>query len=553
MKILLLFLCITLLPIYGASGKRVESISYSFSLQEMDHQQLLVECTFQGNENGETQLILPYQWANQFELYKNIDGLKASQHLIENTEDPHIKVVHHHPHELITICYGIELLSNNINHENYYRPIGGASYFYAIGSGMFVLPALNDSKKEITLEWNGIPNEWKIANSFGQEEKTQTIMSSFEDLQAAVFMAGDFQIIECNPGAYPIYIAMRGEWPFSGDELTTLVEKIFLSQRNFWNDHEFPYFLVSVVPIDTKNSTGGTALKNAFSLFLGDNNFPKDDYLKHLAWLISHEHFHTWNGYKIRSSEPEGSMYWFSEGFTEYYAVKLNRQSGIMSERDYVDHMNGILRDYFASPVHHIPNETIVKNFWFDFPTAKLPYDRGFTLALYLDAKIQSKQEGRSLDHFMHDLFAITYQKERQFSFDDFLTLAATYLDDEDLDPLKRSIIEGETISLIEEALGSEYHLAWEEYVGFNLQESLTDGIIKGVQYGSISFQAGLLNGLKLLEFNQSRTLITLLLLNEKTAEQTTISYDLKETRNIPRYTRSINLVQNVSDITGVR
>ena len=401
---------------------------------------------------------------------------------------------------------------------------------------MFVIPAEQDSKMAITLKWNDIPKDWKIANSFGQEQVLQEIVVFPNDLHSGAFLAGDFQIIECNPGTNPVYIAIRGKWPFSADEFTALVEQIFISQRDFWNDHKFPYYLVSVVPIDAKNSTGGTALRDAFSLFLGDNNFSKDDYLKHLGWLISHEHFHTWNGHKIRSSEPEGSMYWFSEGFTEYYAVKLNRKSGIMSQKEYIDHVNAILMDYFSSPVHNASNETITKNFWTDPATGKLPYDRGFVLALYLDTKIQLNPEGLSLDNFMYDLFELTNQKDIGFSSDDLLNLVANYIDQQDLHSLKKFVIEGDSIPVFHHAMGSDYHLAWEDYIGFNLQESLAQGIIKGVKHGSISFQAGLANGLKLFQFNRNGTVVTLTVLDEKTSVEKTISYDLKESKQIPQY-----------------
>jgi predicted metalloprotease with PDZ domain len=529
-------LLIVFLPAFSFSSEPSKAITYSFSFKEISNNKLLVKCTFQGSRTGITELILPYQWANQLELYKNIDKLNCVEHTIENTDQSHIKIIHHNANELITINYVIQLLSENINHENYYRPIGDHSYFYAIGHGMFVIPSAQDSKMTITLKWNDIPKDWKVANSFGQEQVLQEIIGFPNDLQSGAFLAGDFQIIKCSPGTNPVYVAIRGNWPFSADELTALVEQIFISQRNFWNDHEFPYYLVSVVPIDAKNSTGGTALRDTFSLFLGDNNFSKDDYLKHLGCLISHEHFHTWNGHKIRSSEPEGSMYWFSEGFTEYYAVKLNRKSGIMSQKEYVDHVNDILMHYFSSPVHNASNETIVKNFWTDPATEKLPYDRGFALALYLDTKIQSKSEKLSLDNFMYDLLELTNQKGVWFSFDDLFNLVANYVDQQDLPSIKRFVIEGESIPIFHHAMGSDYHLEWEDYIGFKLRESLAQGSIKGVSYGNIAFQAGLKNGLKILEFNRSGSIITLTVMDEKEGIQKDVSYDLKEIKQIPQY-----------------
>lgn len=120
-------LLVAFLPANSFSGEPPKAISYSFSFRDISNNKLLVECAFQGNKTGVTELILPYQWANQSELYKNIDALDCAEHTIENTDQSHIKVIHHNANELITINYVIQLLSENINHENYFRPIGDHS------------------------------------------------------------------------------------------------------------------------------------------------------------------------------------------------------------------------------------------------------------------------------------------------------------------------------------------------------------------------------------------------------------------------------------------
>ncbi len=529
-------LVIVFLPLYSFSNKPLKAICYTFSFKEISNNKLIVECTFQGNKTGTTELKLPHMWANQLELEKNIIELSCINHTIQNTDQPHIKIIHHNPNDLITFSYSVQLLSENLSRENYYRPLGNHEFFYGIGHGIFVIPSEQDGEMSIILKWNDIPGDWKIANSFGQGQIVQEVEGFSNDLPTYVFLAGDFQIINCNPGSHPIYIAIRGNWPFSADEFADLVGKIVMSQRNFWNDYEYPYYLVSAIPIHTKNFYGGTALTYTFSLFLGDNNDSKDDYLKNLAGLISHEHFHTWNGHKIRSCEPEGSMYWFSEGFTEYYSVKLNYNSGIISQKEYVNLINNFLIDYFSSPVHNISNNTIVKNSWTDRATQLLPYDRGFVLALYLDTKIQSKSEDLSLDNFMYDLLELSKQNNKGFSFDNFFNLLGNYIDQQDLLSVKKFVIEGDTIPVFQEAVSSDYHLEWEDYIGFKLQESLSSGYVKGVLDGSAAFQAGLTNGVKIIDFNKDGTIVNVTIIDENEGVQKNIKYELKELKKIPRY-----------------
>jgi predicted metalloprotease with PDZ domain len=531
MRKIIYFICVLLIitSIHGFAT----NITYSFSFKEIAAKNLLVECVFQGNKNGVTELILPLEWGNQSELYKNIHQLTCVGHKIKNTKEPHIKVIHHKANEQITIHYAIELLSDNIGPDNYFRPIGDSSYFYGIGHALFIIPSQYNSQEKMTLKWKDAPPHWKIANSFGQALMTQDVLGTPYDLKAGAYLAGEFQMVECHAGQHPIHIALRGNWPFSPDELTALIQQIFTSQRNFWNDNDFPHYLVSVIPIHTKNCTGGIALTNTFSLFL-NSNYSKQDFLKRLAKLISHEHFHTWNGHKIWFSEPERSMYWFTEGFTEYYSVKLNYQHGITSQEEYAEHVNEILRDYFSSPAHHASNETIVQSFWSDFSIQRLPYNRGFALALYLDTKIQSQAGSFSLDHFMHALLELTKQKRLPFSSKDLSELMAHYIDQDDLHLIKECIIQGKTIPVFQHALGSDYHLEWVDYVGFNVKESLAKGIIEGVTHASIPFQAGLRNGLKILHFKQDKTRVTVTLVNRNT-----ISYDLKELKQVPQYIKN--------------
>lgn len=273
-SVLILFLAVTF-PSRGFSESPPKQIIYSFSLKGIADNELIVTCKFQGNENGSTELILPHQWANQSDLDKNIEKLNCLNHEIKDTDQPHIKSILHDPEEMITISYHIKFLTEGTCQENYFRPIGGHSHFFAIGHGMFIIPTKQDKKMHIHLEWKDLPANWEIANSFGVKQASQELVRSPYDLQSAAFMGGDFRIIECNRGSNPVYTAMRGKWPFSSEEFANVIEKIFISQRGFWSDYDFPFYLVSVIPIDAKNSTGGTGLTDTFLLFLGDNKFSK--------------------------------------------------------------------------------------------------------------------------------------------------------------------------------------------------------------------------------------------------------------------------------------
>jgi predicted metalloprotease with PDZ domain len=54
---------------------------------------------------------------------------------------------------------------------------------------------------------------------------------------------------------------------------------------------------------------------------------------------FAHELFHLWNGKSIRSS---GSEDWFSEGFTNYYALKALHEAGMLDEASFLGVLGGI-------------------------------------------------------------------------------------------------------------------------------------------------------------------------------------------------------------------
>jgi hypothetical protein len=49
----------------------------------------------------------------------------------------------------------------------------------------------------------------------------------------------------------------------------------------------------------------------------------------------------------MMSCGPEGELFWFKEGFTEYYAVKLNYRNHLIDLNDYLEHINTIMYDYY--------------------------------------------------------------------------------------------------------------------------------------------------------------------------------------------------------------
>ena len=123
---------------------------------------------------------------------------------------------------------------------------------------------------------------------------------------------------------------------------------------------------------------------------------------------MAHEICHTWIGVAgsgVRFDGPEGSFYWFTEGFTVHYTRALLLRDGLATPAEFLDDLRDQTERFAVNPDKALPNEAIVKGFFTSDTINKLPYDRGMLYAAELDAAIRAKSGGkRSLDDLIFGL-----------------------------------------------------------------------------------------------------------------------------------------------------
>jgi len=411
-----------------------------------------------------------------------------------------------------------------INNKTRYRAIIREDYFHIIGHTFFIFPFYNekdlDEKIQVKFEWKNFPTNYNFANSFGTQQQEQTTYASIREIKHSIYVGGDFRIHQFTCENNPIFVAIRGEHDFDDAQLIELAQKIIPSQRNFWNDHNFPYFLITTIPMDAKHSIGGSGLENAFSIFLGKTY----NIMQKLTYLLSHEHFHTWNGRKIKREEPERLVCWFSEGFTDYYAALLNLRSGLISFEEYIENYNFCLYKYFTSKAKNRPNTEILEKYWQDEEINKLPYQRGQILAHNWNVLFQKESNGKcSIDNVMFDILEQAQTNNRLFSAKLFIEIMQKYLPQSIAPDIEKYIDNGETIIPLENAFGDQCTLEWhktgEIELGFDAEKSididkvneaaktgqeLELGKIHVVNKDSNAYKAGLRDGQTILNISKS-------------------------------------------------
>jgi predicted metalloprotease with PDZ domain len=479
---------------------KTRSLNYSISYHADPEPALFVQVYLRGDSSGKTRVIVPHAWAWQDDYEKGIQNVKllSPGGQIMRAENGIDYEVRHSPGQTVQIQYEVRSYWDGpINRDVYYRPIIKSEYFHFIGHGVFIRPDWDASvPKQIRIEWQNMPDEWQTANSFGVNKRRQTLKRSIDALCHAVYLAGDFSIQKSEIKGFPVYIALRGEWKFPVNDLSVMVESIVTAVRDFWEDYAFPYFLISMIPIDAHYSKGGTGLTDSFALFVSDDHENLDD----LRFLLTHELFHTWNGRKIQREEPEELVYWFSEGFTDYYTRLILLRNGLITLKEFIFSYNQVLMEYFRSPAVNAANEEILDRTHTDRHTERIPYLRGDILAFRWNNLIR-KTSGRSLDDLMFDLLHESQTSGMKVSMENIEQLMKKRVPGGVEQDMERYIVRGETLSPGANDLGPGAVLAEEVtysfQLGFTYEESDTskDWMVTEVKRNTPVWRAGLRTG----------------------------------------------------------
>ena len=415
------------------------------------HQKILyINAKYYGNFQNSEIIDLPYKWSDKdySTQIKNIYVLAGARKKLYFNNNKYNQLTIGLPVKVnvIEINYEVHLPSTG-NTFDLKNPIIYKDLIYTLGHAVFALPSdLEPTKKlNISVLWNTIPESRQILSSHGMGAK-QNFYSNSLQLLNSVFTLGKTRNYKTVINNKYTYFSLYGSFDFKDREFVKNACKIIKSQRKFFNDYNFDNYLVTVIENPDGNEKlalmGGIALHNSFVVYLS-KGINQTQY----KLLFAHEHLHNWIGGTIRNSEEELN-YWWSEGFTDYYARVLSTRHGVLSLDDFITEANDILKEYYASPVINASNEQIKKEFRNNYNIYRLAYLRGFVFAIGLNCKIKSAKKNLSSDDVLK-----YFQKEHKninFSNKNFIEAIKNLniYTSEINDYFNNSIIEGKIISL---------------------------------------------------------------------------------------------------------
>lgn len=464
---------------------------------------LSITLTLPADADGETRLELPGDWGGGEKLWRFVKDLSIEGGAV-SAPDETTRIVKSKPRAPLTVRYHVVSAYAGeppVDSVTYGQPIVGPDGFYVIGHTVFIRPEGRDDDRA-RFSWDPAGSDLVFASDL---ELLSKAPGKLGDLLDSVAMASkDLNVLTREAAGAPLRLAARGQFAFTPAAFADMAAHTIADSRSFWGDGKEP-FLITLTDLEAPKgwtSYRGTGLGDAFAV-ISTRNVPLDEYKLFLA----HEYFHTWNsnrvgGLKDGPQEPAG--YWFSEGFTDYYARRLSLRSGFVSLETFVKAWNDALKTYGLSPARAAPNNDIVARFWGDKDIHKLPYHRGAQIAVLMQARLKAKGGLDPIMLAMRDYARGRDRAEWDFSAANLFPRIAKAETGIDVTPeLDRYVARGEPIVLPPDAFGGCLTVetvtrpAYDP--GFDEAATRKTRIVTGVVPDGAAWTAGLRDGQKYL------------------------------------------------------
>jgi predicted metalloprotease with PDZ domain len=384
-------------PAFAAPHAAATAYTVTPEVKDGVLQDLSVEMKFTGDADGETRIALPKNWSGADQLYRAIHdvAVDGGSFRMDGPADVVVKASARAP---LTLRYRvIQDFQGELSADagSPFRPVTRPKWFTSVGWALF--PEIQGRRRDpVSFRWGAAPQGWTMASDLDRLPKD----SNVDDLLDSVLVGGEgMNIVERQVAGGSVRIAFHGRWRFTEAQFADLMSRIASTSADFWKDHGEHYF-AAVTPMTAQPGATvqyGVGLGDAFSLWATQD--VDEPGLRH---ILAHEHQHTWFPSRmggVRSGADEPLDYWLSEGFTDFYTLRILLRSGVWSLEDFTADYNRILRAYAASPARDAPNAVVKAKFWNDRDVADLPYQRGLLLAALWDDRLRRATGGaRNLD-----------------------------------------------------------------------------------------------------------------------------------------------------------
>ena len=466
-------------------------------------------------QQPETEIVIPTHWGGAEHLEQQTQNLKIESPgaiLTDQSPDAGHKVLHAHPGKRVQLSYNIVPQQTQwFQHPQEHMAIINTDYFLFNPQNALVYPKLSLAEEvNVTFDWRALPSQIPIVTSFGtiqggESHRLTRVRARWIEILDGLLAGGNFRLSESTANGTRVVLAARGIWKFSDAELLKDAQRIVDEENRFWRAKPMPYFLVTLAPFDRRTGDNdGSGFTNAYMLFLSHEDIMDAQRLQ----LMAHEMFHHWNPMSMGTLGTDDVAQWFGEGFTVYYAGVILLRSGLTSYSDYVHYLNLWLRRYQLSPFRQLSEAAWKGSSHSSGEGYSLPYERGAAIALWADAAIRARSNGKSsLDNVMFDLVrqSKTGNPAPDFTEERVLSAFSPYLSKDEMQQLRSLAIAGADVPLPDKLAGCAVREKEIQSIvdpGFDQNASFATKRVTGVVQNGPAYRAGIRDGQELFTWS---------------------------------------------------
>jgi len=304
--------------------------------------------------------------------------------------------------EVVSLSY--EVILEHVNYDwnksggQDSRPEWKGGALFAVSKAFFIYSGLD---KQSIVKFV-LPNSWDLStpwSEFGSNTSTFKV-SSWESLISNMFVIGKYKKYATAYDKMNLVLALDESLEEYAETIHETLQAQLKTYDKIFDGVPDVNFLIG---IRSANEDDGEAFHNSFNQVMELETLANSD--ARFIWgnTLGHEMLHFWIGTYTLKSNDKSNMYWFMEGFTEYYSSLTTYQNDLISQENYLKRLENYLARYFITsnmwPEERVSlksaGESKHKN-WLRI------YGGGATIALALDIDIHIKSQGKqSLDDLM--------------------------------------------------------------------------------------------------------------------------------------------------------
>lgn len=372
-----------------------DGIRYSFALPD-GFQRLSGELSFSGDADGASQIRLPGEWGPEagldgqfsdwrvsvaggpFEPVPVIDGVIRLEHAA--SAPLVLRYEFSQDYEGLP-QWGVQRVPG-------LRPVTQPDFAVFVGAAAFPHPVWSDDRTpsySVSFSQDGLPVS--VRSSLGDGSRLDTGPIPASRFLDTLWILGGFDQASRVVNGVNIRTALRGDLPLAPDEIQTQSERMIAGAADLFQDTPFETYLIVAMPLPPlpdQSAVIGTAFHQTFML-LTTANAPAEE-IRH---TVSHEVLHEWITGRMgpTDTDTDPSRMWFTEGFTEYFALLVRLRVGDLDLDGFLAAINALEARYQASSVRTMTRMELIDHVWDSRETERLPYQRGALLAFLADGR----------------------------------------------------------------------------------------------------------------------------------------------------------------------